>query len=340
VVLAHVSGGQFHGVTWDGSGAPVSVVVADVANAPIDLTALGNAEGIAAYGMGSGVGLARYTAAGWELMDLQFQDQVAGDISLLTDGDDLHVALTGSGQVYHGVLDSNGAVTRRMERLTGNNPGRYGDLQLSGSGDAVQLFTSYQSNIPQEVRDFTLPCPGEVLVRDSDGDGLDDIRELLIIDANSDDDLKRVSHVTAQDDFDGDGRSNGDEIAMGTDPAVADNPQDVGGDRPSDRWLAENAPGKDWLDLAPSGRTYLEVYATSGQPTEVAATDDGTIQFSYTKPSDANVNYVLEVGDGEIWSAVNGNEVSRLANGDGSETVTVQVPGEAPLARLSLILLP
>lgn len=57
---------------------------------------------------------------------------------------------------------------------------------------------------------------------DVDKDGIDDLFEQQIVDADPDDDLQSVDDVNGLDDFDGDGLLNQDEYVAGTNPAVPD----------------------------------------------------------------------------------------------------------------------
>jgi hypothetical protein len=57
---------------------------------------------------------------------------------------------------------------------------------------------------------------------DRDADGLDDIYEKQIIDADADDEIAGIEDVNPDDDFDGDGQNNGAEYNGGTDPTLLD----------------------------------------------------------------------------------------------------------------------
>lgn len=64
---------------------------------------------------------------------------------------------------------------------------------------------------------------GAVLIGDEDEDGLPDDREQEIIDADPNDSITSLIDVLGQDDFDGDGRTNGEELLDWSDPVdVAD----------------------------------------------------------------------------------------------------------------------
>lgn len=58
-------------------------------------------------------------------------------------------------------------------------------------------------------------------VADRDFDGLDDTLEQLLAEANPHDSIRTIDDFRPEDDFDGDGESNADEIAGGSDPADA-----------------------------------------------------------------------------------------------------------------------
>lgn len=57
---------------------------------------------------------------------------------------------------------------------------------------------------------------------DKDGDGLDDIFEKNIVDADAEDEFAGIEDVNPDDDFDGDGQNNGAEYNGGTDPTSPD----------------------------------------------------------------------------------------------------------------------
>ncbi len=92
---------------------------------------------------------------------------------------------------------------------------------IPGDEGAATVVSKYRANDTIELREFEIALSGSAVLNDSDNDGLDDLSELRIIDADTSDDINTLAEVLASDDFDLDGISNGDEISQGTDPTVS-----------------------------------------------------------------------------------------------------------------------
>jgi len=78
------------------------------------------------------------------------------------------------------------------------------------------------ANLGQLKRVFSFDLGGLPQPGDEDGDGLPDAWELLIVDADPHDGITSIQQVYPGGDFDGDGRTNGQEYTARTDPTSAD----------------------------------------------------------------------------------------------------------------------
>jgi hypothetical protein len=74
----------------------------------------------------------------------------------------------------------------------------------------------------------SLTLPVVASTADSDGDGMDDSFEQQIIDDDPGDAIETLADVLPEDDYDGDGLTNGQEFAYGTDPTAPTPPLPVG----------------------------------------------------------------------------------------------------------------
>jgi len=132
------------------------------------------------------------------------------------------VAWTGSGlgsPIYYAFVDAaTGATVAGPVNLTRNTRGEYSNLRaIPRPGRAARIAARFDIN-PTELRQFDVSLAEGSGGNDSDGDGVDDLGELLIVDADSSDAIETVGDALPGDDFDGDGFDNGTEIAAGTDP--------------------------------------------------------------------------------------------------------------------------
>lgn len=107
---------------------------------------------------------------------------------------------------------------------------------------------------------------GAYEMADADGDNLPDGWEQQIVDANPSDEIADVADVRAEDDFDGDGLTNGEESAVGTDPT---NPDSDGNGTPDGQEFGSLTNGLEFLRLFiesdPLNRSYLALADNSFQ---------------------------------------------------------------------------
>jgi hypothetical protein len=98
-------------------------------------------------------------------------------------------------------------------------------FRFDGWAASPSQYTNRLDDSSASSTTFTMPGTNVTLRAtyfqwDSDLDGLDDGWEQQIIDADSSDDIDTLAEVRPDDDFDGDGVSNGDESSLGRDPVV------------------------------------------------------------------------------------------------------------------------
>ncbi len=109
--------------------------------------------------------------------------------------------------------------TPGLQELTKNDIGRYSKLRVAKrSSDSAYIYAMFESD-PPAVRVFELSVANGTSGNDSDGDGIDDIGELLIVDADPEDSISTVSDVIGTGNFDSDAFNNADEINLGSNPA-------------------------------------------------------------------------------------------------------------------------
>lgn len=129
--------------------------------------------------------------------------------------------------------DSSGNTLTASQLLTGGVNGRYSDIRIVPLGNGTARIFAVFTNVPRdgfsplgvsepndssELRTFLVNLGSGTSGNDTDDDGMDDTKELDIVDYDPDDSIASVADVLPNDDFDDDGYTNLAEIDMGTDP--------------------------------------------------------------------------------------------------------------------------
>lgn len=105
------------------------------------------------------------------------------------------------------------------EMLTRNPRGFYDNLKLIPESDTeATLFAFYQNGPVGEWRTFAIDSESGRDANDSNQNGISDLDELRLVDADPTDAIRSVSDAVLNNDFDGDGFSDRDEILAGSDP--------------------------------------------------------------------------------------------------------------------------
>ncbi|WP_269537618.1 hypothetical protein [Cerasicoccus fimbriatus] len=121
-------------------------------------------------------------------------------------------------EIYYAFSDPDGNLLAGPNRLTNNKNGRYYDVQVSPlDNPEIEVLALYE-NSPIELRKFIVSYEEGLSINDSDGDGMLDLPEYLIIDFDPEDELKLLTEVLPGDDFDGDTFTNRVEANAGSDP--------------------------------------------------------------------------------------------------------------------------
>lgn len=137
----------------------------------------------------------------------------------------LHVWTQGGDHaaLWYSFSDPSGTTLGSAVNLTENTHGHYHHPALLAADDRCGTVLSLFGNGgSEELRQFDLQYPIGSVNTDRDADGLNDIRELLVVDADPLDPVRTIDDVRPDDDFDHDGFPNRRELAAGSHPANAE----------------------------------------------------------------------------------------------------------------------
>jgi hypothetical protein len=242
---------------------------------------------------GSGVNITEYD---WLLDQVPGTSQVdsasagAGEIVLRRVGDRLLVAWTSpTGKtIAYRRAGLGGTPTGSVVRVVENAVGVYRRLRATSlPDDKAALSARYQDAVQTELRQFIIDLNQEGKSPDSDGDGILDADELVIVDADPTDAIDGLEDVTPESDFDGDGMKDKDEFDLGFDPADS-----------RSRFEIEMSLEDDTLTTYLPGRSDLEYYRATninhlvfsnaihqGRERLAAASNvSGTVTLPFTNP--------------------------------------------------------
>ena len=238
--IVYVNGDQeLYAIEWDGSIAGTTDLLSDSATGTLAIAA-GEADTFyAAYGLlGGGIGLSKFDSV-WSDLGTPSATAIPGEIQVaaLDDATDPTVVvlswISGSGPstISYAYTDTAGVVEIPETELTGNTVGNYHGLQLIAGDNRDAVLMALFTNNPgaDELRVFNLVFDNGVTGNDRDSDGMNDIKELRIVDVDNVDAFVTVDDVLPGDDFDGDRFSNFEEIADGSDPTNPLDIPDIGG---------------------------------------------------------------------------------------------------------------
>jgi len=231
VKIAYTDGaGTLTSIAWNGTNFAAAVSLTNDAGNALGLGADTNGTFLLAWsGAYGGIGLYLCSeTGGWVNAGTVFTNGLPLELRLsslvATGGERFLAAWTEGGaaqSIGYGFLDATGGVSRAADNLTRNEVGRYHGLSVLPStnwtAEIVALFTAS----PTQVREFTVGLNEGGSLNDVDGDGFNDLLELVLIDADEGDGVTNLNDVLPGGDFDGDGQSNFDEFYLGlnaTDP--------------------------------------------------------------------------------------------------------------------------
>ena len=216
------------GRTWDGvTFSPESILTNQAAGA-LGIAADSTGTFHVAYA-GDPFGIRFFIemeGAGWGDLDTEFIGALADDIDLevLIDGtNEIVLTAWSSGgdptAVWYGYASLTGGVDRTASNLTQNLSGIYDHIEiLSSTNWDAWILSSYHTTSNSSIRQFFVSYTNSAQGNDVDGDGFNDLLELIIVDADPFDSVTSITNVSPDGDFDMDGIGNFAEFYLNLDP--------------------------------------------------------------------------------------------------------------------------
>ncbi len=241
----------------------------------------------------------------------------------------------GSEIVVIGIDAANALIGSSPVAITENTFGAYHDLHaVSPLGGIVHLYARYSGSANNEIRIFEVTEDLLLSSNDSDADGLRDMFELRIIDADETDGLAMIGDVLGTDDFDGDGFPNAKEELHGSDPADATSHPAYPAALAA--WLTARGYSSTaflFLDDDANGWDLGQEYAFGIEPGSVAGVRHPVLEASganlrYLFTRRPGLTYTVQRGDSSlsgIWTDITPLSTTLLStNPDGTENVAIE----------------
>ena len=213
--IIYAEGQTVRAFEWTGGAPGVPATLSSDANNVVDIHAGETGTFYAAFGLSaSGIGLSKFDS-GWTDLGTLSATAIPNDIevAVLTDDTDpsvVAIAWTSGGgpsDISYLFTDTSGTVLQQDTVLTSNSVGHYHDLELIPEQvDRKAILLTLFTASPDELRSFNLSFDNGIAGNDRDGDGMNDIGELLIVDDIPDDaQFDDIADVLPNDDYDNDG---------------------------------------------------------------------------------------------------------------------------------------
>jgi hypothetical protein len=217
---------------WDGQAVSAPQALARGAGHSIALAGTSDAHVLAWSRRDGGIGFFRFTEAAttWADQGIAFPGVAVQALDTICLGDGVNPRLltvwTGGGNpsaLWYGFCDLAGRPSSAAVNLTANSRGHYHQPTLLSSGLQGTLLARFSDDPTEELREFELRYPDGLVNADRDQDGMNDVGELLVVDADPLDSVRTIDDVRPQDDFDQDGYPNAREVGLGLNPGDAGN---------------------------------------------------------------------------------------------------------------------
>lgn len=219
-------------IAWDGlTNSSPALLVENAGNDVSLVLGADQRQYLAWRGALEGLGLCRFEGTTWTNQGILFPSAQPHELRLAfledTNAPMLLAAWTEGGNVagmHYGFIDPRSAAVLGPGELTANTHGRYYHPEIvARPGREASLLALFENGLNNvELRQFDVAYPQGSINDDRDGDGLNDLAELLIVDADPADAIVTIDDVKSGDDFDKDGFTNQQEIGWCIDPADKD----------------------------------------------------------------------------------------------------------------------